>query len=182
MPVPDFSPGEVLTAAAMDSIGLWLVKTQTIGTAVSSVTVNDAFSANYDNYKIILAGGTGSVANADLRITIGGSSTGYYGGVLFHAYSTAGPANVQAVGFSNAAFLVCGLTTSDLISSQIEIFGPQKTQVTGFTMPFFQPRTAGALAYAQGYHNVASSYTSFTLSAASGTMTGGTIRVYGYRN
>jgi hypothetical protein len=36
---PDFSSGAVLTAAQMNSVGLWLVKTQTVGTAVSSVAV-----------------------------------------------------------------------------------------------------------------------------------------------
>ena len=33
---PDFSSGQVLTSSAMNSVGLWLVKTQTVGTAVSS--------------------------------------------------------------------------------------------------------------------------------------------------
>jgi hypothetical protein len=33
-----------------------------------------------------------------------------------------------------------------------------------------------------GEHRVATSYDSFTLIPGSGTLTGGTIRVYGYRN
>ena len=41
--------------------GLVLIKTETIGTTVSSVTVTSAFSATYDNYKIIVAGGSGTV-------------------------------------------------------------------------------------------------------------------------
>ena len=40
--------------------GLTLVKAQTIGTTVSSVTVTDAFSATFDNYKIIISDGVGS--------------------------------------------------------------------------------------------------------------------------
>jgi hypothetical protein len=39
---------------------LTLIKTQTIGTAVSSVTVTGAFSTTYDNYKIIVSGGVAS--------------------------------------------------------------------------------------------------------------------------
>ena len=46
---PTFSSGSVLTAAQMNAVGLWLVKTQTVGTAVSSVSVTDVFSSNYDN-------------------------------------------------------------------------------------------------------------------------------------
>jgi hypothetical protein len=33
-----------------------------------------------------------------------------------------------------------------------------------------------------GYHNLGLSYTAFTVTPTAGTLTGGTIRVYGYRN
>jgi hypothetical protein len=33
-----------------------------------------------------------------------------------------------------------------------------------------------------GYHGVATSYTGFTIAVLSGTITGGTIKIYGYRN
>ncbi len=49
MTYPSFSAGDILTAADMNAVGLWLVKTQTVGTAVASVTVTDAFSSTYDN-------------------------------------------------------------------------------------------------------------------------------------
>jgi hypothetical protein len=54
MPVPDFSPGEVLTAAAMDSIGLWKVASGTL----SGTTTNfqGCFTTNYDNYLIEMEG------------------------------------------------------------------------------------------------------------------------------
>jgi hypothetical protein len=54
MPVPDFSPGEVLTAAAMDSIGLWKVTTATVS-AQPTLTVDNCFSANYANYRVIIS-------------------------------------------------------------------------------------------------------------------------------
>jgi hypothetical protein len=54
MPVPDFSPGEVLTAAAMDSIGLWKVTSATV-TAQPTLTVDNCFSANYANYRVIVS-------------------------------------------------------------------------------------------------------------------------------
>ena len=40
------------TVFGLGSTGLTLVKTQTIGTAVSTVVVTGAFSTNYDNYQI----------------------------------------------------------------------------------------------------------------------------------
>jgi hypothetical protein len=47
-----WASGEVLTAADLNAYaGLILVKTQTIGTAVSSVTVTGAFSSTFQNYR-----------------------------------------------------------------------------------------------------------------------------------
>jgi len=86
MSYPSFNVGEVLTAADMNAVGLWLVKTQTIGTSVSSVQVTSAFSANYDNYLIILAGGSGT--QAGLRMTLGATTTGYYSHTVYNVYTT----------------------------------------------------------------------------------------------
>jgi hypothetical protein len=54
MPVPDFSPGEVLTAAAMDSIGLWLVGSGTLSLTTSATNVTGVFSSTYKNYRVLL--------------------------------------------------------------------------------------------------------------------------------
>jgi hypothetical protein len=52
MPVPDFSPGEVLTASAMDKIGLWRVG----GGTLSGTAVNFAgcFTSDYTDYRIVV--------------------------------------------------------------------------------------------------------------------------------
>jgi hypothetical protein len=44
------------------SSGLTLVKSQVIGTTVSTVTVTNAFSATYNTYKIVINGGVGSTS------------------------------------------------------------------------------------------------------------------------
>jgi hypothetical protein len=155
--------------------------TVTIGSAVSSVTVSGVFSSLYDNYKIILFGGVGSTG-ANIRATIGGSTTGYYGGVTFHAYATAGPANVQAVGINNGSNWIVGTMSTSIVSAQFELYGPNLAAHTGMSAPFVNPRTDGSITYATGVHGVSTAYTSFALIAESGTMTGGQIRIYGYRN
>jgi len=77
MPVPVFTAGETLDASEMNAVGLWLVKTQTIGTGVSSVAVTSAFSTNYDTYRIVVSGGVAT--NTDvMRLTLGSTTTGYY--------------------------------------------------------------------------------------------------------
>ena len=63
MTYPVFASGDVLNASDMNAVGMWLVKTQTIGTAVSSVQVTNAFSTNYRNYLILLDGGVGSTSS-----------------------------------------------------------------------------------------------------------------------
>jgi hypothetical protein len=42
--------------------------------------------------------------------------------------------------------------------------------------------TNGLAVFYQGYLNNTTQYTAFTLTAVAGTLTGGTIRVYGYQN
>ena len=176
MPVPDFSPGEVLTAAAMDSIGLWLVKTQTIGTAVSSVTVTDAFSADYDNYKIMISGGQGS-ASTNLRYNNTGSTTQYYSAGTVTLYSTKAVAGFST---NNASSIIAGSVLTSLISCDLTVINPFLAKDTLFSIGqvvFGADAGTGA-----AIHSSAVSYTGFTLAPQSGTFTGGTIRVYGYRN
>jgi len=67
--------------------GLRLLKKQTIGSAVSSVSVTDAFNATYANYKIIVSGGTASAENV-IKMTLGASITGYSGAASRLSYST----------------------------------------------------------------------------------------------
>ena len=55
--------------------GLQLIKIQTIGSAVSSVTVSDVFNSIYDNYLVQLSGGVGSTAQ-NLNLTLGATATG----------------------------------------------------------------------------------------------------------
>jgi hypothetical protein len=58
MAIKTFTTGEVLTASDTNTYlanaGLVYVKSQTIGTGVSSVIVSDCFTTDYDNYKIVV--------------------------------------------------------------------------------------------------------------------------------
>jgi hypothetical protein len=157
--------------------GLALVKSQTIGSAVSSVTVTGAFSADYDNYKIILSGGVGSATQA-LRLSLGAAATGYYSGGLDTSYGGGNAALNQ----SNAAFWNFGGGSTNLLSGTAEIHQPfLADQTTYFSNYSFAITTANTSA-SSGFLNDTTSYTSLTITPSTGTMTGGTIRVYGYAN
>jgi hypothetical protein len=177
MPVPDFSPGEVLTAAAMDSIGLWLVKTQTVGTGVSSVAVTGAFSANYENYLVTYSGATTATGQC-LQVQLGATTTGYYGNIVYANF--AGGAG-QSVGDNNtAAWTHCSGGVNGFTNLQATIMRPFASATTTISSPYQDGANAG---HKSGWLNNSTSYTGFTLLVFSPqTITGGTIRVYGYRN
>jgi hypothetical protein len=178
MPVPDFSPGEVLTAAAMDSIGLWLVKTQTIGNGVGSQVVTGAFSADYDNYKIIVSGGVASTTGL-MTCQLGSTVTGYYWG---HPYYTYGGVIGGSNGSNTASFSRVGLGTTSLLAANFDLSNPFTAKNTVINYSYVDIRTNGEAGAGGGIVNNTTSYTDFTLSLTGATMTGGTIRVYGYRN
>ena len=178
MPVPDFSPGEVLTAAAMDSIGLWLVKTQTIGAGVSSVTVTDAFSADWDNYKIVVNGGVAS-GTTSLRLTLGATSTGYYWSGYFVTYASTTVSGHRA---SNSNNFYAGAGSASNLVANIELLSPNLAKTTSYSENSALHLTTGDGGATTGFLNDTTQYTEFTIATGSGTMTGGTIRVYGYRN
>jgi hypothetical protein len=159
--------------------GLVLVKTQTVGTGVSSVTVTGAFSGDYDNYKIVMHGGVASAAVTALTLQLGATTTGYYAGYSRVNYT--GTANLT--GDNNASrFSRVGLGTTGEATATFELLQPFLAKNTFYTGFFAGQQTTSNGGAAAGFLNDSTSYTAFTIAPASGTLTGGTIRVYGYRN
>jgi hypothetical protein len=165
-------------ALAPAASGLTLIKTQTIGTTVSSVTVTDAFSATYANYKIILTGGS-ATNDSSIRLTLGATTTGYYSAGVYMSY---GSNTVNGEGRSNAANIGgAGLAPNGLFLNA-DVYGPQLAARTIMsTLGINAVTTAGPQNY-HGFLDNDTQYTAFTLTAGAGTMTGGIIRVYGYQN
>jgi hypothetical protein len=158
--------------------GLRLIKKQTIGTAVSSVTVSNAFSSTYDAYKIIVTGGVGSTPVA-LSAQLGNSgtfSTTDYGFFLWYVNfgSTTGVSTVSSgSGFDNSGYMTTGYL--DASYDIINPFLAKETILKNGSWNF-----ATGTGFFTGRHKVATSYADFKLVALSGNMTGGTIYVYGY--
>lgn len=178
---PDFVAGQVLTAAQMNKIGLWQVKTQTIGTTVSSVTVSSAFSADYDDYLITMTGGVTS-ASTYVALTLGSAATGYYFGATGTRWDTGNPSNV--FGSNQASFTNAMYGNTDTTFGYVVLQNPFNTKRTGMLQQLNINVTTGVSTLTGGgYLNDNTSYTAFTLTTvtALSTMTGGIIRVYGYR-
>ena len=180
MTFPVFVSGEVLRAEDMNAVGLWLVKTQAVGTGVSSVTVTDAFSADYDNYRIIVSGGVSSVAAGALNLTLGAAATGYYRAGAFMSYSGG-----SITGFNNSnATSWNGIfeASTNIIYGVVDLINPFAAKNTVLSSHTSAVRTDGYSLFQGGYLANTTSYTAFTLTASAGTVTGGTICVYGYKN
>jgi hypothetical protein len=157
------------TVFGLPSSAFTLVKSQVIGTTVSSVTVTDAFSATYDAYKIVIAGtGTATSDSCELRTTLGASATGYWAGGFSSNINT------------NAAFWQAGRAGQNGQAFNIELVNPFLATRTILTSNYVNFNTAGQYGAIAGFHDVSTSFSAFTITTSTGTITGGTIYVYGY--
>jgi hypothetical protein len=180
MSFPSFNAGEVLTAADMNGVGLWLVKSQTVGTGVSSVVVTGAFSANYDNYRVIISGVDASSDELGFYMTLSASTGSTYSSAIKWVPFNTGTMDGSQLNNSATGWLI-GLTGNlDNTNVVLDIFQPFTTRRTNFSTQSAQGRY---MVYGGGSDSNTASSTGFTIIGPSGmTFTGGTIRVYGYRN
>ena len=177
MSYPVFASGDVLNASDMNGVGLWLVKSQTIGTGVSSVTVTGAFSADYDNYFITVNGGSSS-ATGIIGLRLGATVTNYKNSFVYTSWNN----TVTGAGSStDTAFLRFGRNTTGAPSiGACQLFNPFAAAPTRLIGADISGGDGGSYV---GLMDNTTSYTDFTiLPILGGTLTGGTIRVYGYRN
>jgi len=161
--------------------GLTLVKTQTIGSAVATVEVTDAFSATYENYLITVSGGASS-ASGNMRMILGATTAGYYQSFVNAPYDGSGTSVVATN--NGAIWTYSGYATANGINMAVTLQSPQLAKQTYISAPYNNGTTTAGVGSGQsnGFLNNTTQYTAFTISPASGTLTGGTIRVYGYAN
>jgi hypothetical protein len=164
--------------------GLTLINTTSFS-AVASQSINDVFSATYDNYKIFIEidtvsapGGTG----IDFRLRVGGadnSSANY-----FNQRITGNASSVTASGANTADNRWASLVEYDntgMSTFSGDLFSPFRTAVTSLVGIGQFKYATGALweRFASGQTTVTTSYTGFTILPPGGTITG-RVRVYGY--
>jgi len=165
-------------------VGLHLITTASLTGA--STTVTGAFNTNYNTYQLVLSN-VRTAAAADLAIRMGTTATGYYGTQFSSAanYATASGTPVY-FNQSNAAQLSTGIvpsTTTALTSGGvITIQNPFLTTSTAIQSHGSDTRTDGQGRIGNGFHNSATSFTSFTLIASGTTFSAGVVQVYGIRN
>lgn len=183
MGYPVFASGDVLTAADMNAVGLWLVKTQTL--SGTSVQIDNCFTSDYRSYRIVFSGLTSSTIDfltarlvagttpnqtpnyywSNLQVTTAGAVSGF-GGAANTFWNTGLPA------FTNAG------------GGVIDIHNPQLTASTVFSSQGIDTRTDGAPhRTGSGSFSATTSFQGLWISTINGGYTlGGSVRVYGYRN
>ena len=152
--------------------GLVLVKSQTIGTAVSSVTVTDAFSSTFDNYRIIVDVTGVNVSSEIVFMQLGATTTGY-------EWTSTTSSDANAIGF-----YIAPVDASGPGIASVDLYRPNLAQPTiCLSHGIFARVAAVGIHVMSGLLNNSTQYTAFTLRPTSPyTLDGGTIRVYGYNN
>jgi hypothetical protein len=184
MPDQTFTSGQILTAQnqtdLQNNIGLSLIKTQTIGNGVATVNVTGAFSATFDNYKITVSGGVGSgVQTIDLYMGTTVVASGYYSTRVLFLLNAANPSG--AAQSNVGAFAYAGQSCPTFNHMNVDLFNPFNAKNTTYSAPYILPNSvASEFGHSAGFLDDTTSYTSFSIKVG-GTMTGGTIAVYGYR-
>jgi hypothetical protein len=171
-------PNATGTVALTSDVGLVLVKSQAVTGTASSVVVSDAFSSAYDNYEIIYTGT--SLATIDAQFTCQlGSANANYRTTLVYVSNNSTPLAASTV---QSAFTWVGGGSSNDAYAHFKLFNPFLTRHTRMETSAYLAHPDAAFGHASGVHSANTSFTAFTLASTAGTFTGGTIRVYGYRN
>ena len=180
------STGQVLTVAAgvpswaAASGGLTLIKTQTIGTTVSSIAVTSVFSSTYDNYLILITGGVMS-ASRNFQLQLGSTTSGYYESTYYFG-PTSGTINSDP-GNGVANFRYAGTGSTDGFSGIVYLQGPNIAKPTFYKSDNMRAVSNRTYSFSLGTEDSGTQHTGFTLLVdGSGTATGGAIKVYGYQN
>jgi len=168
--------GLQIGGSAVVSAGLEFISRTTIGSAVSSVTLSNIFSADYDNYRILISGGSGS-SNQFIQFSFPGAATAAYNyQIVYGAWNNT--ASASGASGAVAYFPYMGTCTPTSLQGCVDIQSPYLTEQTFLGSFYARPGHIGTVT--ANVLNDTSSYTGLTVAPASGTFSDGNIDVYGY--
>jgi hypothetical protein len=172
--------GSLLDAKSpVSTTGLVLVTSATVGTAVTTVNIPNCFNSTYDTYRIVYSGGVGS-ATTDLLVKLDGITTGYYSSLIYKAFNSTG---VNGANQSNIAYWIWfGSATTNGAHLLLDIQGPNLAKKKIATGYYLEPATTTGTGVVNGWLDSTTQATGLTITTVgAATMTGGTIKVYGYK-
>lgn len=180
----DWTMGQVLTASQVSTYltnsGLQYITSGTVGTSVTYKTITGAFSGNCDHYVISVSNVvTSSAAKLSLQFEIADGTPSTTNYTLLGTSMTWGSSTVTGITGTSWDVALCSDTSPT--SSTFEVLQPYSSG--GTTNRYFTSSHSDSTGskFVTGRHTTAAVYTRFRLLVDAGTMTGGTIYVYGRR-
>lgn len=175
---------ELVTTTTCTSGGTVSNGVVTANSAVSSITIDACFNSTYKAYKIMVAGGTastGNVLNLQLVQSTGSVLTsGYYETFIYSAYS--GASALVANGNNLSYFQrLGGVIDTSGVYGTCELINPFIATNTIYTSSPRADAAGGNAGNSTGQQSSLVSCTGFKLLASTGTISGTTITIYGYR-
>jgi hypothetical protein len=154
--------------------------------AVTSLSLNSVFTSAYNNYKVIVAGLTGSVVTQTFgRWRVSGTDTAAnYDNAAFYVKNgaTSGVAGVTGATLSSFGFAYhynsSGYRTTSAI---LDVYGPQLAQSTTATYQSANYDSSFFSLNGATYHSPSTQFDGLTIFPGSGNITG-TIQVFGYNS
>lgn len=179
---PVFVSGQVLTAAQMNAVGLWVTKPKTSFSAASSVIASNVFTSDYESYMIVFRYTTTGATGVAFQLRAGSTTAATnYNRALFTSTTTT--ASTRSTSATSVTGILNGTNGAFESLSVVWINGPQLAAPTsgmalnsGAAGAFTDP-TININAF---NHSTAASYDGFELTIGSGTTTGD-YTVYGMR-
>jgi len=164
--------------------GLVLLNTTTFS-AQSTVSINNAFSSTYDNYKVLVnINSVSTTLNGQLRLRVSGTddtSGFHYSSGISTIPTTTTISNWNYQGTTSfIPFRTNSSGGNGLGVSEINLFNPAKPIITIVTYNSLTNFGDTQFNIGGGQHFVNTAHDGFSLIASAGNMTG-TIEVYGYK-
>ena len=171
---PDFTTGQVLTAAQMNAVGLWLVDSETFTTSSS---FDLTLPSDFDNFRLIIkVSATSTTLAQQLQLLSGATPAA----TNYNWYIFGGP-NLENGAASTVLKLGGSFSTVQEMSASLDIIDPGKALRTEFFGHTWGATGGGGLLVGGlvGNHTTATAYTGIRITTSTGTMTG-TAYLYGY--
>jgi hypothetical protein len=175
---PDFTSGQILTAAQMNAVGMWLISTTSFTTASPDITA--VFSADYEHYVAVLrctSSLSGQYTNCQLINASTPKTTNYNRGGL--VATTGAVLSTDSSTTGTDGWRIAGQSTAGIYAT-MTFFRPFSTSETGYST---QTSYGGNLYSHAGVQTESYSATGFKILASGNAATyTGTVSVYGYNN
>jgi hypothetical protein len=176
---------QVSGGTAVGNSGLVYVKGQTIATGVTAQVITGCFSGTYDSYKVVISNvtlssnGSGTAVYAKMHDGTNPASSGYNYGIPLVDMTIGTVTSTK--GISQTTGVVIGTGVGDKFGTSFDVINPNLATHTLFPDLSIMQITNGYSGVGAGMHQNSTAYTSLQIVLSTGTMTGGTIIVYGYR-